>query len=102
MSDIVYMLAEHYPGWLLWLLMCLCAGAGLFVAWTIGSVRWWYIKKTRLPQLWKQERAQYLAKINRLEREGALKDEEISRLKTAAFGTVVMEFRSAIERAREA
>ena len=96
MSDILWLLAEHFPGWLLFFAMAICVLVGGFAALLIGSVRWWWVKKTRMPGLWTRERAQYLAQIGRLKREAAVKDEESNRLKTAAYGTVVMEFRSAV------
>jgi hypothetical protein len=64
----------------------------------VGSLRWWYIRRTRLPQMWKNERRAYLSRIAQMERDRVTMQEEIDKLKTAAFGTVVMEFRTAVER----
>ena len=102
MADLLYDLGIHNSSLLVWFLIVISCATGFAGAAFLGSVRWWWIKHTRLPQLWRHERAQYLAKINRLQREAALKDAEIDRLKTTAFGTVVMEFRSAVQSAREA
>ena len=97
MYDFFLNLSNTYPAWLLFFAMTTCIFVGGFISFMLGSVRWWWIKRTRMPELWKSERAGYLAEIDRLKSEALVKDEAINRLKTAAFGQVVMEFRGAVQ-----
>jgi hypothetical protein len=93
MIDVIYLLGDHYSTWLLAFAMSVCVLVGAIFAFFLGSVRWWWVKKTRLPTLWKNERRAYLARIASLEHTQATMQEEIDRLKTAAYGSVLVEFR---------
>jgi hypothetical protein len=98
MYDLIFFLGSNYPGWLLWGMMVFATCIGLFAAFMIGSVRWWYAKKTRLPSLWKEARKSYEEEIARLKVENIELAKRLSRAETVAHGTLIMRFEEAIRK----
>jgi hypothetical protein len=95
LSDLLYDLGLHASPWLTAFLIAVFALTGFALAAVIGSVRFWYVKRTRLPQLWTEERAELMGEIRRLTAALKKAQDENNRLKTAAYGQVITVFRSA-------
>jgi hypothetical protein len=95
MSDWLWNLGLYHPDWLAVFRMAVYVGIGVLVGLMIGSIRWWWIKRTRLPQMWHHAREEYEQEIAHWKHECNKLETENGRLATAAFGQVVMQFRSA-------
>ena len=95
MTDLLYYVFNRSPGVFDIIFYILLCGLTFFATAVLGSVRWWFVRRTRLPAMWKKEREVYEAEIKALKAEVERLSEELSRAQTAAFGEVVMTFRTA-------
>jgi hypothetical protein len=98
MNDFLWDIGLYYPGWLEIFRAVFYVGVGVFIGLVLGSVRWWWIKRTRLPLMWNTAREEYEREIAHWKGECDKLDVENGRLSTAAYGSVVMQFRSAVQK----
>ncbi len=97
MYDILFNLSANYPAWLIAFMVVISAIVGGFIAYSVGSFRWWYVKRTRLPFVMREARTAYEAEIASLKAKNKDLWERLQKAQTAAYGEVVMTFRSAIK-----
>ena len=95
-GDLVFFLGFHHPDVLHVAGYILCGLAGVFGALSFGSFRWWWVKRTRLPEMWKQARAEYEKEIASLKARIADLEEQLHRSQTVAHGSVVIAFDRAV------
>ena len=96
MYDLLFHLSNFYPAWLIIFFMSVSVIVGAFVALSIGSFRWWYVKRTRMPQLMRSARAVYEAEIADLRRRNKNLWDRLQRAQTAAYGQVIIQFRDKV------
>ncbi len=95
--EFLYYVFFHTPGVITTVFYALVLILAVFFTLVFGSFRWWWVKRTRLPEMWKRQREEYEDQIKALRLEVDRLEEENGRLKTAAFGEVIMTFKAAVQ-----
>jgi hypothetical protein len=96
MNEFMYYTFLHAPGIFDMVFYCLLFLIGALAAMIFGSLRWWWIKRTRLPEMWRRQRKEYEKQIEDLSNYADRLLEENNRLRTVAHGRLHMTFESAL------
>jgi hypothetical protein len=101
MMDLLWFLGLHHPGFVDVVRIVIASLFGAFIALIVGHVRWWWIRRTRLPAMWKQARAEYENEIASLKTANEILQEKLHRAETAAFGETTISFRHAVNEEKQ-
>jgi hypothetical protein len=101
MYDLLFNLSANYPAWLIAFMIAFSVLVGIFGGAMIMSVRWAWVRKTRLPRLWRDARAAYEREIATLKAENLDLWEQLQKAQSAGYGKVIFELRKAVGIDRE-